>query len=311
MARSDTNVLITGETGTGKELFARIIHDLSARESDSFIVVDCSILTENFIESVLFGHEKGSFTGADKKRNGLVSLANNGTLFLDEIGELPQSIQSSFLRVLQEKKFRPVGSEQEISSNFRVIAATNQDLDQMVNEKKFRSDLLHRLKSFTMELPALRDIKDDIKEIALFHIKQFCNQYKVDLKEPDSDFFEMLVKYNWPGNVRELVNAMEICVSSNPLEKILFAYHLPKKIRSQIARSSLAKPKIDQFFGIDDRHERDRSYTLKNVLDNTEKNYLEKFYSQVNGDIKKMCQISGLSRSVLYRKLKNHNIKSN
>ncbi len=309
MARSDTNVLITGETGTGKELFARIIHDQSARESDSFIVVDCSILTENFIESVLFGHEKGSFTGADKKRNGLVSLANNGTLFLDEIGELPQSIQSSFLRVLQEKKFRPVGSEQEIFSNFRVIAATNQDLDQMVAEKKFRSDLLHRLKSFTMELPALRDIKDDIKEIALFHIKQFCNQYKTDLKNPDSDFFEILVKYNWPGNVRELVNTMEICVSSNPLEKVLFSYHLPKKIRAQIARSSLIKPKTDHFIEINDSKENDH-YTLKDILENTEKNYLEEFYSRVDGDIKKMCKISGLSRSVLYRKLKKHNIKS-
>ncbi|MCD4674785.1 MAG: sigma-54 dependent transcriptional regulator [Desulfobacula sp.] len=310
MARSDTNVLITGETGTGKELFAKIIHDKSTRGNDNFIVVDCSILTENFIESVLFGHEKGAFTGADKKRNGLVSLANNGTLFLDEVGELPQSIQSSFLRVLQEKKFRPVGSEQEISSNFRVIAATNKDLDQMVNEKKFRNDLLHRLKSFTIELPALRDIKEDIKEIALFHIKQFCNQYKVELKEPASDFFEMLVKHNWPGNTRELVNTMEICVSSNPFEKILFAYHLPQKIRAEIARSSLNRPKSDQFTESNDLPKSNRAYTLKDVLKNTEKNYLEKFYSQVSGDIVKLCRISGLSRSVLYRKLKKYHIKS-
>ncbi len=310
MADSDTNVLITGETGTGKELFAKLIHDKSTRKNNAFIVVDCSILTKNFIESILFGHEKGAFTGADKKRNGLITLANNGTLFLDEVGELPQSIQSAFLRVLQERKFRPVGSEKEISSNFRLIAATNRNLDQMVNEKKFRNDLLHRLKSFTMELPALRNIKKDIKEIALFHIKYFCDQYKMDLKEPAPDFFEMLAKYNWPGNVRELVNVMEVCVSSTPSENILFAYHLPQKIRAQIARLSVQKPKKIQCTENEEFPKDNYLFAFKDVLENTEKKYLEKLYSHTNGDIKKIHLISGFSRSALYRKLKQYKIKN-
>ena len=181
--RPESSLHFSGENPAKWDMISESVNwtmknaDKSTRKNESFIVVDCSILTKNFIESVLFGHEKGAFTGADKKRNGLISLANNGTLFLDEVGELPQSIQSSFLRVLQEKRFRPVGSEQEISSNFRVIAATNKDLDQMVTEKKIRNDLLHRLKSFSIELPALRDMKEDIKEIALFHIKLLSKYY--------------------------------------------------------------------------------------------------------------------------------------
>ena len=132
-------ILITGETGTGKELFAKAIHQNSTRRNGDFIVVDCTVLSQNLIESVLFGHEKGAFTGAVRERKGLISLANGGTLFLDEVGELPETIQSSFLRVLQEKKFRPVGSEKELFSDFRVICATNKDLDTMVLEKTIQT----------------------------------------------------------------------------------------------------------------------------------------------------------------------------
>ncbi|MCP3875380.1 MAG: sigma-54-dependent Fis family transcriptional regulator [Desulfobacteraceae bacterium] len=310
MARSEANVLITGETGTGKELFAKMIHENSLRKNNSFIVVDCSILSENFIESVLFGHEKGSFTGADKKRNGLVNLANNGTLFLDEVGELPLSTQSAFLRVLQEKKFRPVGSEDEISSNFRVIAATNKNLDQMVNEKQFRNDLLYRLKSFTIELPPLKNREKDIEKIALYYIKLFCNQYRMDLKEISPDFLEMILKYKWPGNVRELANTIEACISTSPKEKILFAYHLPRKIRTEIARLTVTKSKKIQSIDVEDLDRNNCSLPFKDVLENTEIIYLEQLYSQTEGDIQKICRISGLSRSVLYRKLKKHHIKS-
>jgi len=194
IANSDANVLITGETGTGKELFAKAIHENSVRRNGSFTVVDCSILTENFIESVLFGHEKGAFTGAEKKRNGLVTLANGGTLFLDEVGELPESIQSSFLRVLQEKKFRPVGSEKEIHSDFRVICATNKNLEQMASDHLFRSDLLYRLKSFTLELPPLRKRIDDISLISVSQLKLSCKHHKIELKEMSQDFLESLDK---------------------------------------------------------------------------------------------------------------------
>ncbi|MCP4161654.1 MAG: sigma-54-dependent Fis family transcriptional regulator [Deltaproteobacteria bacterium] len=311
MAKSEANVIITGETGTGKELFAEMIHNNSIRKKNSFIVVDCSILSKNFIESVLFGHEKGSFTGADKKRNGLVSLSDNGTLFLDEVGELPLSTQSAFLRVLQEKRFRPVGSEHEISSDFRVIAATNKNLEQMVHQGKFRNDLLYRLKSYTIELPALRNRDKDIEKIAIHYIKQFCNQYKLDEKEISPDFLETLMKYKWPGNVRELVSTIEACVSTTPMEKCLFAYHLPRKIRTVIARTSIKNSNKIKSMDVEDFTQSDCSLTFKDLLSMTEKNYLTKLYSQTEGDIKKLCRVSGLSRAVLYRKLKKHQIKSN
>ncbi|HQP55771.1 MAG TPA: sigma-54 dependent transcriptional regulator, partial [Syntrophorhabdus sp.] len=152
-AQSDINVLITGETGTGKELFARAIHDNSQRADKSFIVVDCAAMPDNLVESTLFGHEKGAFTGADRSREGLIKLAHRGTLFLDEIGELPPLIQKSFLRVLQEHRFRPIGSSGEEQSDFRLIAATNRKLDRMVANGQFRTDLLFRIQALTIELP--------------------------------------------------------------------------------------------------------------------------------------------------------------
>ena len=307
IANSDANVLITGETGTGKELFAKIIHENSSRRNHSFVVVDCSILTETFIESVLFGHEKGSFTGADKKRNGLVTLADNGTLFLDEIGELPKSIQASFLRVLQEKKFRAVGGEQELHSNFRVIAATNKNLDIMVNENGFRRDLLYRLKTLNIELPALKKRKEDIKDLAIFHKDRICRQYEIELKKLSSDFIEMLVKYEWPGNVRELVNTIESCILAAKSEKILFAYHLPQKIRAMVTRASITKSKPN--IKTESYSPTDISLKYKDVIEKTEKEYLTSLYSHTNGDIEQLCRISGISRAVLYRKLKKHHIQ--
>jgi len=308
IANSDANVLITGETGTGKELFAKMIHENSNRQNNDFIVVDCSILTENFIESVLFGHEKGSYTGADRKRTGLITLANKGTLFLDEIGELPESIQSSFLRVLQEKKFRAVGGEQEIFSNFRVIAATNKDLDLMVHENRFRSDLLYRIKTLSIELPALRERKEDIKDIAIFHKNRLCRQYEMESKELSLDFLEILAEYDWPGNVREIVNTIESCILSARYEKILFSYHLPQKIRAKIARASIKKP----FIPSEDKNKSTKQPNIllpyKEVLEKAEKEYLVSLYSHTSGDMKQLIGISGISRAVLYRKLKKYHI---
>ncbi len=301
IAKTDAHVLLTGETGTGKELFAKAIHENSARSKGSFIVVDCSILSENFIESVLFGHEKGAFTGADRKRNGLILLANGGTLFLDEVGELPESIQGSFLRVLQEKKFRPVGSEEEIQSDFRVISATNKNIDQMAATHKFRNDLLYRLKSFSLELPALRNRETDIDEMASHYTEIFCRQQKIEPKELSDDFMETLKKYDWPGNVRELVNTMETCIASTPSEKILFAYHLPSKIRARVTRASFTKN--DPVTIMSDPQKPLPSF--RDIMAATEKHYLSSLYSRTNGDIEEMCRMSGISRAVLYRKLKN------
>ena len=173
-AKSDANVLITGETGTGKELFALAIHNNSRRARNSFVVVDCAALPKNLVESVLFGHEKGAFTSADRAQEGLIRQADGGTLFLDEVGELSPSVQKSFLRVLQERRFRPVGGKEEIKSNFRLIAASNRDLNDLVQRKQFREDLLFRLRTLTIELPPLRERLEDIKELAQHYIARFA-----------------------------------------------------------------------------------------------------------------------------------------
>lgn len=306
IAKTDAHVLLTGETGTGKELFAKAIHENGSRSNGSFIVVDCSILSENFIESVLFGHEKGAFTGADRKRNGLALLAHGGTLFLDEVGELPESIQGSFLRVLQEKKFRPVGSEEEIHSDFRVISATNKNIEQMASENKFRNDLLYRLKSFSLELPALRNRKTDISEIASCYSEIFCRQQKIEPKELSEDFMGTLEKYDWPGNVRELVNTMETCIASTPSEKILFSYHLPSKIRARVTRAAFTKDDSGRQI-VNKPHDPQKPLpTFRDAMAETEKQYLLSLYSRADGDIEHMCRMSGISRAVLYRKLKFH-----
>ena len=303
---SDANVLITGETGTGKELFARAIHDNSARRNGRFIVVDCSILSENFIESVLFGHEKGAFTGADRKRKGLITLANGGTLFLDEVGELPDSIQSSFLRVLQEKRFRPVGSEEEVYSDFRVICATNKDLDQMALDNRFRTDLLYRLKTFTLHLPPLRERRQDIPQIAQHQIQSSCKHHNQPLKDMSSDFLAVLEKYDWPGNVRELINAMEISVTSAQLGGKLFAVHLPQQIRARIARAAVEKASPV----LENKKVQLPSEAIhyREFIEKTEREYLKSLSTDAGGDIQKMIERSGLSRTVLYRKLKKHQI---
>lgn len=305
---SDANVLITGETGTGKELFARAIHDNSARRNGRFVVVDCSILSENFIESVLFGHERGSFTGADKKRNGLICLAHGGTLFLDEVGELPESIQASFLRVLQEKRFRPVGSEEEVYSDFRVICATNKDLDQMAGANQFRTDLLFRLKTFVLDLPPLRDRKQDIPGIALSQIQSSCRHHNQPVKDMSSDFLDALGKYDWPGNVRELINAVEISVTSAQLGEKLFAVHLPQQIRAQIARTSVEKANPPSPKDGKDAGTRPGTIQYRLFIEKTERDYLKSLSEETCGDIQEMIHRSGLSRTVLYRKLKKHKI---
>ncbi|MCG8640335.1 MAG: sigma-54 dependent transcriptional regulator [Desulfobacterales bacterium] len=309
IAASDANVLITGETGTGKELFAKAIHENSTRRNGSFIVVDCSILTENFIESVLFGHEKGGFTGADKKRNGLVKLANGGTLFLDEVGELPESMQTSFLRVLQEKKFRPVGSETEIYSDFRVISATNKDLEQMADQNRFRTDLLYRLKSFTLELPALRVRKEDIPAIGMSQMRRCCSQNRIEIKEMSLDFLDMLQKYDWPGNVRELNNTIESCVASARFEHKLFAVHLPRRIRTKVTRASVKKKEPRQPYPDVPSPDAFHDLTHKQIMEKTEHAYLKSLYAQTGGDIKQLIKSTGISRAVLYRKLKKYDIK--
>ncbi len=181
-ANSRANVLITGETGTGKEIIAQAIHANSRYAKRSFVVVDCASLPETLVESILFGHEKGAFTGADRPQEGLIKQADGGTLFLDEVGELPLSIQKNFLRVLQERRFRPVGGKSEIESNFMLVAATNLDLEKMVHYGRFRKELLFRLRVIAIELPLLRERKEDIKELVFYYMAKLCERYGMEKK---------------------------------------------------------------------------------------------------------------------------------
>ncbi len=311
-AISDANILITGETGTGKELFARAVHENSLRKNGPFVIVDCASIPETLVESLLFGHKKGAFTGADRDRTGLIVDAHNGTLFLDEVGELPMSLQKAFLRVLQERTVRPIGSRHEIRSHFRLVAATNRNLEAMVEEGTFRKDLLYRIQAFSMELPALRARISDIKEIAAYHIHRFCDRYGMDHKGVSADFYGTLEGHDWPGNVRELVNILDQALISARNEATLFPKHLPPRLRAQVARARLgASPSDEEAFS--DGYALDAMPPLSEyrdtVLQEAERRYLEDLMRTSSGKIKRACEVAGLSQSRLYALLKHHGLK--
>ncbi len=312
-AGSDCNVLVTGETGTGKELFARAIHANSSRAKRPFVVVDCGALPENLVESMLFGHEKGAFTGADRSSQGLLLQAAGGTLFLDEVGELPMAIQKAFLRVLQNRRFRPVGGLKEIFSDFRLVAATNRNLEALVQTWNFRQDLLFRLRTMTIELPPLRERKGDIKLIACHCLERFADEKNLPLKGYSPEFFDVLNQYLWPGNVRELVNAMEHALAASSGESILYPRHLPVEIRVQLARNLLEQeskpdPDLPELYHYDHRRLPPLREHRNTVLAQVERDYLETLMRATDWDIQKACEISELSRQRLYALLKQYGI---
>jgi two-component system NtrC family response regulator len=308
-AACKSNVLVTGETGTGKELFARAIHKNSANRDKSLVVVDCAALPENLVESVLFGHEKGAFTGADRAEEGLIKQADGGTLFLDEVGELPLKVQKAFLRVLQEHSFRPVGSKKEIYSDFRLVSATNRDLNHMVTEGRFREDLLFRLRSLVIALPALRDRPKDIRTLAIHYADILCDRYGLPTKDFSPEFLGALQTYDWPGNVRELINSLESSISMAQRLRTLFPIHLPIHIRAVLARSSVKSHSgTHEIQMLDRKEENDGLSNLHTLLETTERHYIEDLLSFTAWDLKKACTISGLSRSRLYGRLKKYEI---
>jgi two-component system NtrC family response regulator len=332
-SRNNASVLITGETGTGKELFARAVHNNSMRKENKFVVVDCAALPETLKESALFGHEKGSFTGADKASEGLVKQADGGTLFLDEVGEMDLPMQKVFLRVLQERCFRPVGSRVELKSDFRLVAATNRDLDKMVAEGTFRNDLLYRLHTVAIELPPLRMHPEDIQEIILFHTGAICRSFDIEPKGFSPDFFQMLCAYSWPGNIRELVNTLEGAISKAGQEPILFPMHLPNAIRVHVARANLtggALPQTTTTYQIKKKTEGATAVapmldpdiaphplfatqasaipSREEVLTDADQTYLRHLMRVTCGNVKESCHISGLGRTRLYTLMKKYNI---
>lgn len=240
-ASSDASALLLGETGVGKEVFARAVHENSLRADGPFVAVDCASMSRTLASSILFGHRKGAFTGADKDREGLVAQANNGTLFLDEVGELPLAMQKIFLRVLQEHRFRPVGARTEKTSDFRLICATNRNLDEMVARGTFRSDLLFRIRTVVMALPPLRDRADDLPRLIEHYVKQLCGKYGMPAKGISPDLLDLAAKYSWPGNVRELIHTLERAVLAAKDTPKIFSRHLPDHIRINIARAAVNK----------------------------------------------------------------------
>jgi transcriptional regulator with GAF, ATPase, and Fis domain len=219
VAKSNTTVLIRGETGTGKELIAGAIHHNSLRAGRNFVKVNCAALQENLLESELFGHEKGAFTGADKQRVGRFEQADGGTLFLDEVGDMSANTQAKILRVLQEHEFERLGGTRTLRVDVRVIAATNRNLPQMVANGLFREDLYYRLNVVSIDMPPLRERKDDIQQLAMFFLRRFSGELKKRLDGLSPDAHKLLMRYNWPGNIRELENAIEraVLLTEGPL----------------------------------------------------------------------------------------------
>jgi two-component system NtrC family response regulator len=311
-ASSNANTLIFGETGTGKELFAAAIHKNSARADNNFVVIDCSALPGTLVESVLFGHEKGAYTGADRTQHGLVAQADNGTLFLDEIGELPMAIQKAFLRVIQERRYRPVGGRKEIVSNFGLVAATNRNLDDMVRKGQFRDDLLHRLKTIQISLPPLKKHKEDIKALTQHYVTQFCLHHKMSIKGFTPEFFGVLEAYDWPGNVRELNQALERAMASSGTSPLLYPKDLPTEIRVKMARDSVP-PHSSSGETTHRVNKKGNSFPqleevrAASIID-TERAYLGDLMAHTGGDVAAAIGLSGLSRARFYALLKKHGI---
>jgi two-component system, NtrC family, response regulator len=314
-ANTDVNVLITGETGTGKELFARAIHRYSSRSSKKFVVVDCAAMPETLIESALFGHEKGAFTGADRSSEGLIGQAHGGTLFLDEVAELSQGLQKAFLRVLQERRYRPIGGNREIDSDFRLVAATNRNPEKIVKRGLFRKDLLYRLRAISIELPSLSERMEDVNDLVEYLTSKIYKKLAMEPKGYSPDFINSLYKHDWPGNVRELANTLEAAISAAYYEPILFPKHLPGHIRIEMTKltvpplevpisevpgrsAALAPAATQSSF---------RAYR-DSVLSDAERSYLKDLMMATRGNIKNSCKISGLGRTRLYTMMKKHGI---
>ena len=288
VAPEDTTVLLQGETGTGKELVARAIHKLSPRKNGPYVVVNCAAIPENLLESELFGHRKGAFTGALKDKKGRIEIADGGTLFLDEIGSLSPSLQAKLLRFLETKEIQPLGSEETLRVNVRVIAATNQDLRKKVEEGNFREDLFYRLNVFPIYIPPLRERKEDIPLLANYFLKIYSKKMNKKIEKIEDGAMELLLKYSWPGNVRELENVIERCVvlADSPIVSKEF---LPLITTSQEITGPYQERK-------------------KRLLENFEREYFKELLQKHNGIISKVAKEAGIDRKNLYLKLKKWGI---
>jgi two-component system NtrC family response regulator len=305
-AYSDTNVLISGKSGTGKELFAKTIHLNSARGDYNFVIVDCAALSKNASENMLFGHKKTNISETINNKAGLIQHAHNGTLFLDEICELPILTQKSFLHVMENLMFTPKEGKEK-SSNFRVIATSTKDLDELAEQGKFRKDLLSKLKGTIINLPSLKGLKEDIIKLTLFYIDQYCKKYEIETKGVSPEFLEIVSSYGWPGNVQELINAIDKAIASSKNEPTLYSIHLPSYIKAKVIKKEVDGRANTGDVAIDD-YSRGVFPSLEFLMESTEKNYLEALLVHTKGDVKKACDISGMSKSRMYTRIKKYGI---
>jgi two-component system nitrogen regulation response regulator NtrX len=286
MAATNGRVLIYGESGTGKELVAHAIHAMSSRAPESFVEVNCAAIPEELIESELFGHIKGSFTGAHESKIGKFRKADGGTLFLDEVGDMSLRTQAKVLRALEEQRFEAVGASEWTQVDVRVIAATNKVLQQEIERGNFREDLFYRLNVIPFHVPPLRDRLEDVTLLAEYFLREFTQAYGRKPKELTPGAFELLQQYHWPGNVRELRNLIERIVILNPQVRV-DARHIPLHA---VRRSAADRP--------------ERFGSLQEVREAVEREYILKKLEETNGNVTRTAELLGLERSNLYRKMK-------
>ncbi len=290
-ATNDYPVLIVGETGTGKELTARAIHERSSRSDKPFVVLNCAAIPENLLEAELFGYEKGAFTGAFKRKIGKIEYANGGTLFLDEIGDMPLNMQAKLLRFLEDLSFMRVGGNETIFADVRIIAATNVDLEKAVEEGRFREDLYYRLNVLTIKLPPLRERRDDILVLAKYFLNKYSKEVGKEIKGFSKDAEEALLNHQWPGNVRELINVIRkaVVITEN------------KVIREKDL--DLKKNGFGDVYCV-----KTDSLNLKENIERLEKDLLKRAFIITNGNITKMAKLLGISRPKVYSLIEKHKI---
>ena len=323
---SNISVMISGETGTGKELLSRAIHENSPRADGPFLVMDCTNIPETLAESILFGHVRGAFTGAIEPQDGLFKMADKGTLLLDEVGELKPALQKSLLRVLQERRFRPVGSTKEYSSDFRLISATNRDLLSMVKRGEFRQDLYYRLTGISIPIPPLRERPSDINALIDHYVQRLCDENKNQCKVVSNGYRRAMESYPWPGNVRELINAIYCSIENAVQDDMLLVQHLPVEIRVHTVSSRAngssdttpyGKNSMDGDSFVVDVTDLLRfhdvlpeyKYVRTKTVDRVELHYFNALLKESNGSLKKACKLSGLSKARVYELLRKHGLQ--
>lgn len=297
LSRVDTTVLVRGENGTGKELVARAIHFNSPRKAGPFIAINCGAIPENLMESELFGHEKGAFTGAIERKLGKFQLANNGTLFLDEIGELRPEMQVKLLRVLQERKFTPIGSQREVKTNARIVAATNRNLEKMIQDLDFREDLFYRLNVMPIFLAPLRERKDDIELLVNSFIKKFAKSMNSSIRNIHPEALSALKSHSWPGNIRELENAIEraFVVESSP---VIQKKSLPESLQQESYDTQKISGTLSAGASLD----------YEAFKEQTEKDFIIQALKTNKGKINQTVAQANIPKNTLLRKIKKYGL---